>query len=129
MLLVYIHSNWKSKGRRWGECLNVKDGEEGTARRMMTRGGNKSAGKEGMGWWMKWQKQMTKRHACKVSLNIPHLATFWEMYSFSLSEKTISFSSHRFYSSILALFLSLLLPPSQTVNKFSHHIPFFPSSP
>lgn len=73
-------------------------------------------------------KQMTERHACTVSLDIPHLATFWYMYSFSLSEKTISFSSHCFYSYILALFLSLLLPPSQTVSKFSHHIPFLPST-
>jgi hypothetical protein len=117
MLPVYIHSNLKGKGRLWGECFNVKDGEEGTAIKMMTRGRNKKGGEARTGVMDEMTKQMTERHAWTVSLDIPHLATFWDMYSFSLSEKTISFSSHCFYSYILAPFLSLLLPPSHTVTS------------
>jgi len=55
----------------------MKDGEEGTARRMMTRGGNKRGGERRNGVMDERMKQMTERHACTVSLNIPHLATFW----------------------------------------------------
>jgi hypothetical protein len=99
----------------------VKDGEEGTARRMMTRGGNKRVGEKRNGVMDESTKQKTTRHASIVSLDIPYLATFWYMYSFNFSEKTASFYSRCFYSYILSPFFSLLLPPSQTVIKFPHH--------
>ena len=56
----------------------MKDGKEGTSRRMMTRGGgNKRGGERRNGVMDERMKQMTKRHACTVSLDIPQLATFW----------------------------------------------------
>lgn len=73
----------------------------------------KGVGKEGMAWWMKgwnkWLKGMLAQYLW-ISLNWPHFGRF------SLSEKTISFSSHCFYSYILSLFHSQLLLLSQTVK-------------
>lgn len=146
MLLVYIHSNWKRKWTWWGECFNVKDGEEGTARRKMIRGGNKRGGERRNGVMdkllNKWPKGMLAQYLW-ISLIWPHFGTCTVLVSqrkqfLSLPIAFVHISYHcsspcyflplKQQTSSLAMFLSFLHPPNNAITLPTvYHLlfPFF----